>query len=104
MEDKPADPLEERRRWLAERVYVASERGWVLKSELAGDPEGTELRARQAWLDRMGSAFMRTRPVLDRWSDKQWLRFLKEQRDAIDALIAAEGQIRAQGRDRPRER
>ena len=47
---------------------------------------------------------MRTRPVLDRWSDKQWLRFLKEQRDAIDALIVAEGQICAQGRDRPRER
>ena len=103
MEDKPADPLEERRRWLAERGCVASERGWILKSELAGDPEGTELRLARPSRPH-GSAFMRTRPVLDRWSDKQWLRFLKEQRDAIDALIAAEGQIRAEGRDRPRER
>jgi hypothetical protein len=97
MEGKPADPLEERRRWLAERLYVASGRGLGPEERAGGDPVGTELRARQAWLDRMGSAFMRTRPVLDRWSDKQWLRFLKEQRDAIDALIAAGGQIGAQG-------
>src|ERR1700704_2919485 len=71
MEDKPADPLEERRRWLAERGCVASERGWILKSELAGDPEGTELRLARPSRPH-GSAFMRTRPVLDRWSDKQW--------------------------------
>jgi hypothetical protein len=89
MDDRPADPVEERRRWLAERVYVASERGWVLKSELTGDD--LELRARRDWLNRMSSAFWSKGAVLERWSEKQWLRFLKEQRDAIDALIAAEG-------------
>jgi hypothetical protein len=102
MDEKPADPLEERRRWLADRVYVASERGWVLKSELTGDD--LELKARRAWLNRMSSAFMSKGPVLERWSDKQWLRFLKEQRDAIDALITAEGRIRARGLDRPPQR
>src|SRR2546430_3171249 len=99
MDDKPADPLEERRRWLAERVYVASERGWVLKSELGGDD--LELKARRAWLNRMSSAFMSKGAVLERWSDKQWLRFLKEQRDEIDALILAEGRGRFPGRRRP---
>jgi hypothetical protein len=104
MEGKPADSLEERRRWLAERLYVASERGLGPEERAGGDPEGTELRARQAWLDRIGSAFMRTRPVLDMWSDKQWLWFLKEQRDTIDALIAAEVRSVPRGCDRPRER
>jgi hypothetical protein len=52
----------------------------------------------------MSSAFWSKGTVLERWSDKQWLRFLTEQRDAIDALIAAEGRIRGPGRDRPRER
>jgi hypothetical protein len=100
--DKPAEPLGEPRRWLAERSYVASERGWVLKSELTVD--GLELKAPRAWLNRMGSAFWSKAPMLDRWSEKHWLRFLKEQRDAIDALIVAEGRITAPERDRPLER
>jgi hypothetical protein len=45
MDEKPADPLEERRRWLAKRTYVAAERGWVLKSELTGDVATKEFSA-----------------------------------------------------------